>query len=59
MKRVIHGRGYVIPDSLHVVPAPLHVIPAPLHVIPDLIRDPVTSAPTGGLQHTGFRHSPE
>ncbi len=28
-------------------------------VIPDSIRDPVTSAPIGGLQHTGFRLSPE
>ena len=49
----------VIPDPLRVIPDPLRVIPESLYVIPDSIRDPVTSPPMGGLQHTGFRHSPE
>ena len=42
-----------------VIPGPLRVILESLYVIPDSIRDPVTSPPMGGLQHTGFRHSPE
>ena len=42
-----------------VIPGPLRVILESLYVFPDSIRDPVTSAPIGGLQHTGFRHSPE
>jgi hypothetical protein len=66
MKRVIPDGCHVIPESLRVIPGPLRVIPGPLrvipeslYVIPDSIRDPVRSAPIGGLQHTGFRHSPE
>ena len=66
MKRVIPDRCHVISESLYVIPGPLRVIPGPLrvipeslYVIPDSIRDPVTSPPMGGLQHTGFRHSPE
>ena len=50
---------YVIPGPLRVIPGPLRVIPESLYVIPHSIRDPVTSPPMGGLQHTGFRHSPE
>ena len=49
----------VIPDRCHVIPDSLCVIQHSLNVIPDSIRDPVTSPPIGGLQHTGFRHSPE
>ena len=59
MKRVIPDRCHVISESLYVIPDPLRVIPESLYVIPDSIRDPVTSPPMGGLQHTGFRHSPE
>ena len=59
LKRVIPDRCHVIPDSLYVIQHSLNVIPESLPVIPDSIRDPVTSPPIGGLQHTGFRHSPE
>jgi hypothetical protein len=59
LKRVIPDRCHVIPDSLYVIQHSLNVIPESLPVIPDSIRDPVTSPPMGGLQHTGFRHSPE
>ena len=59
MRLVIPDPLRVIPDPLRVIPDPLRVIPESLYVIPDSIRDPVTSPPMGGLQHTGFRHSPE
>ena len=54
-----HPMKRVIPDRCHVISESLYVIPESLYVIPDSIRDPVTSPPMGGLQHTGFRHSPE
>jgi|GEM_PF-2662714 len=59
MRLVIPDRCHVISESLYVIPDSLYVIPAPDQVRGSNIRDPVRSAPIGGLQHTGFRHSPE